>query len=46
MIVVVVLLGGLTFSGVAIGLRLFTIREWLTIPYGKKLLKKILDNKK
>ncbi|AMV60165.1 Low temperature requirement B protein [Pediococcus damnosus] len=41
-VVAVVLLGGLTFIGVAIGVRLFTIREWLTIPYGKKLLKKIV----
>lgn len=41
-IILIVLIGMLVFAGVAIELRLFTIREWLTIPYGKKLLKKLV----
>ncbi|GEL16090.1 putative polysaccharide biosynthesis protein [Pediococcus cellicola] len=36
-----ILVGILVFASGALGLRLFTIREWLTIPYGKKILKKL-----
>ncbi|WP_412988798.1 oligosaccharide flippase family protein [Pediococcus siamensis] len=41
LILIIVGIGVLVFGGIAIGLRLFTIREWLTIPYGKRLLKKL-----
>lgn len=41
-VIVIVLVGILVFATMSIELRLFTIREWLTIPYGKKLLKKLI----
>lgn len=37
--IVGVLIGGTTFISVVIKIQLFTIREWLTLPFGAKILR-------
>ncbi|MPM54887.1 hypothetical protein SDC9_101670 [bioreactor metagenome] len=34
-----VAIGGLTFVFAVISLKVFTIREWLLLPFGKKILR-------
>ncbi|AVK64411.1 sugar transporter [Lactobacillus sp. CBA3606] len=40
-----VVVGVVVFVAGAVGARLFTIREWLVLPYGKKLIKLVAQGK-
>ena len=40
-----VIVGVVVFVAGAIAVRLFTIREWLVLPYGKRVMKSVLKGK-